>query len=112
MQLGDMTQFIDICSRETVKDVEGFGTTSDTLIASVRAYKEDKNGNRMWANLAAFSTASSLFRFRKIPSVDITTDNVIKWNGKEFKILSVTDIKNRGMYIEALTENVEASEAS
>jgi hypothetical protein len=63
----------------------------------------------MWANRAAFSTASCLFRFRIIPNIEITTKLKIICGGKRYKILSVDDVRNRGMYIEVLTEILEVS---
>jgi hypothetical protein len=55
MSFGKMNTFIDIISTIPVRDAEGFTTTIDTIIASVRAYKEDKNGSKRWANMAAFA---------------------------------------------------------
>lgn len=67
MSFGKMNAFIDIISVETIKDNEGFGISKDTILASVRAYKEDRHGNEKWSNRAAFSEATALFCFRKIP---------------------------------------------
>lgn len=44
---------------------------------SVRAYKEMRYGTRVWANRAAFSKATVLFRFRKIDNIKIDTSHVI-----------------------------------
>ena len=109
MSYGKMNEFIDIISTEPVKDAEGFVTTGDNILASVRAYKEEQHGNEKWANRAAFSTATALFRFRKIPSVEITTLLVIACFGGRYNIVSVEDVKGRGMYIEVLAERVIAS---
>jgi head-tail adaptor len=105
-----MNVFIDIVSSEPVKDAEGFVTTGDVILASVRAYKEDRHGNEKWANRAAFSTATSLFRFRKIPGLVITTAMYIISNDERYNIVSVEDVKGRGMYVEALTINIFSAE--
>ncbi|ABZ85472.1 phage head-tail adaptor, putative [Heliomicrobium modesticaldum Ice1] len=108
MGFGKMNSFIDIITTVPVKDPEGFVGGGDTVLASIRAYKEDKHGNERWANMAAFSEASSLFRFRKPPGLDITTDNVIACADGRYNILSVEDVRGRGMYIEVLAKKVDA----
>ena len=72
-----MNTFIDIVSTAPVKDAEGFVTTGDNILASVRAYKEDRHGSERWANMAAFAEASALFRFRKIPGVTVYTTRTV-----------------------------------
>lgn len=66
-----MNGFADIISVKRVKDSEGFSTTVDEILASVRVYREGRHGSQRWANLAAFSEATDLFRFRVIPGVDV-----------------------------------------
>jgi hypothetical protein len=107
MSYGKMNTFIDIITTEPVKDSEGFVSTGDTVLASVRAYKEDRHGNETWANRTAFSNASSLFRFRAIPGLAITTSLLIVCAGSRYRILSVEDVRGRGMHIEALAEKLE-----
>ena len=109
MSFGKMNTFIDIISTVPAKDAEGFATEGDILLASVRAYKEDRHGNERWANMAAFSSASSLLRFRKIPGLEITTEMVITCADGRYRILSVENVRDRGMYIEVLAEKVEPS---
>lgn len=102
-----MNSFIDIISIENVIDEEGFSEKVENVIASVRAYKEDRHGNRMWANMAAFSEATTLFRFRKIPDVNITTKLYILHEGIRYDIVSVENVRERGMYIEVMAKKVE-----
>jgi head-tail adaptor len=109
MSFGKMTAFIDIIETVKSKDSEGFSTSQDNILASVRAYREDRHGNVMWANRAAFSNASTLFRFRVIPNETITTQNQIVCNGERFKIFSVENVRGKGMYIEVLAERLEAT---
>jgi head-tail adaptor len=109
MAFGKMNTFIDIVDVNITKDSEGFATSADTIIASVRAYKEERHGTKIWANRAAFSTASCMFRFRIIPEIEVTTKQQILCGGKRYKIISAEDVRGRGMYIECLCERLEAS---
>ena len=109
MSFGRMKTFIDIVQTEQTKDDAGFATSSDTILASVRACKEDRSGTKIWANRAAFSTASCLFRFRVIPGLDITTKLQIICGGDRYKILSAEDVRGKGMYWEVLCELIEPS---
>jgi head-tail adaptor len=111
MSFGKMSGFIEIVSTERGKDAEGFAVTGDRTIASVRAYREDRHGTEAWANRAAFSTASAMFRFRKIPDIEVTTAMTIICDNARYNILSVEDVKGRGMYIEVLAERVKPSGA-
>ena len=109
MSVGKMSTLCDIIFTEPVKDKEGFTTKVDTILASVRAYKEDRHGSEAWANRAAFSTATALFRFRRIPGVEIDTTLSIACADGRYRILSVEDVRSRGRYIEALCEKTEPS---
>ena len=109
MSFGKMNVFIDIVSADPVRDAEGFVTKGDTILASVRAYKEDRHSSERWANMAAFSEATALFRFRAIPGVDVTASLVIVCEGKRYRITKAEDVRGRGMYIECLCELTEAS---
>lgn len=105
-----MNTFIDIVSTEHAKDDEGFVNTGDVVLASLRAYKEDRHGNEKWANRAAFSEATSLFCFRKIPGLNVTASLYIACADGRYRIHSVEDIKGRGMYVEVLAEKIEPTE--
>lgn len=109
MSFGKMNSFIDIISSENVTDSEGFSKKEETVLASIRAYKEERHGNKMWANMAAFSEATVLFRFRKIPNLNITTKMDISCSDGRYSILSVENIKDRCMYIEVLAKKIESS---
>jgi len=106
---GKMNRFIEIISTAPAKDSEGFAIPGDTVLANVRAYREDRHGNERWANMAAFSTATALFRFRAIPGLVIDTALVIICGGERFRILSAEDVKGRRMYVEVLAERLEPS---
>jgi hypothetical protein len=106
MSFGKMNGFADIKAIQTVKDKDGFKTTEERTLASVRVYREGRHGSVRWANLAAFSEATDLFRFRAIPNLTVTTDHVIECDGERFAISSVENVKGRGMYVEVLAKKV------
>lgn len=110
MSFGKMNIMIDLIRTATVKDVEGFGSTGDTVLASVRAYREGRHGSQRWANLAAFSEATDLFRFRCIPGVAVSTRLVIACADGRFDVISVENVKGRGMYVEVLARKAEAAD--
>ena len=104
MSYGKMNGFADIVETRQVKDNDGFATTQDEVLASVRVYREGRHGSQRWANLAAFSEATDLFRFRCIPGLTVTTDHFLICDGERFNITSVENVKGRGMYIEVLAK--------
>ncbi len=109
MSFGKMNGFADIVITKRIKDSEGFSTTADEILASVRVYREGRHGSERWANLAAFSEATDLFRFRVIPGLAVTTDHILVCEDGRFEITSVEDVKGRGMYTEVLAKKVVAT---
>ena len=107
MSFGKMNMLVDIISTAPVKDSEGFVSNGDIVLATVHAYLEEKHGNESWSNRATFSSASALFRFRKHPTLTITTDMTLVCDTGHYRILSVEDVRGRGMYIEVLAEKLE-----
>lgn len=79
------------------------------MLAEVRAYHEARHGSERWANRAAFSEATDLFRFRAIPGVEVSTKLFLICEGCRYDITSVEDVKGRGMYVEILAKKVVAS---
>ncbi|MHB1154508.1 MAG: head-tail adaptor protein [Eubacteriales bacterium] len=108
MSFGSMNVFIKILSPITSTDSEGFNIGEETVLANVRAFKEERHGNEKWANRASFSNASALFRFRVIPGLAVTNKHIIFCNGERYNITSVEDVKSRGMWIETLASIKEA----
>ena len=92
MSFGKMNTFIDLVKKEVSVDAEGFKSEKEVTLASVRAYREGRHGSERWANMAAFSEATDLFRFRIIPGVSVTTDMAILCDGDRFDITSVEDV--------------------
>lgn len=109
MSFGKMNTFAEITEIRNVKDSEGFSSKRETVLAFIRVYREGRHGSERWTNLAAFSEATDLFRFRTIPDLKITTDHCILCNDERFNIISVEDIKGRGMYTEVLAKKVVAT---
>lgn len=109
MSFGRMNTQISLVRTETTKDADGFSTKSDITLATVRAYREGRHGSERWANLAKFSEATELFRFRVIPGVTITTDIVVICDNKRYNITSVENVKGRNMYLEVLAKEVTPS---
>ena len=109
MSFGKMNTQIQITQKQITLDDEGFQTESDVVIATARAYREGRHGSEKWANRAAFSEATDLFRFRAIPGVKISTDMRLLCGDSVLEITSVEDVKGREMYIEALAKEVQPS---
>ena len=104
MSFGKMNGFADILETKQVKDSEGFTHSEDEVLASIRDYREGRHGSQRWANLAAFSEATDLFRFRCTPGLTVTTDQFLITEDGRFDIISVVNVKGRGMYIEVLAK--------
>ena len=109
MSFGKMNVSISIAVEAITKDVEGFATRTDSILASIHAYREGRHSSQKWVNRAAFSEATDLFRFRMIPGLTVTTEHVILCDGDRYEITSVEDMKGRGMYLEVLAKRVEAA---
>ena len=109
MSFGKMNAQISLLQKQVTTDAEGFKSEQEIILASVRAYREGRPGSEKWANRAAFSDATDLFRFRVIPGITVATDMRILCGGQSFEITSVEDVKGRGMYVEALAREVKPS---
>lgn len=109
MSFGKMNGFAEIIHTVKVKDSEGFTHSEDVTVAKIRVCREGRHGSQRWANLAVFSEATDLFRFRTIPGVEITSDCFLLCGGERFDITSVEDVKGRGMYTEVLAKRTVSS---
>ena len=67
MSYGKMNGFAEILRTVKTKDSEGFAHSEDVVLADIRVYREGRHGSQRWANLAVFSEATDLFRFRTFP---------------------------------------------
>ena len=109
MGLGLMNKPAKLCEKTFISDSDGFTSQRVAVLANNRGVVEGRHGSERWANLAAFSEATELFRFRKIPNLNITTKQYIIFNDEEYDILSVENVKGRNMYIEVLAKKAVAS---
>lgn len=109
MGLGTMTKKAQLVEVTNTIDSEGFSVGSVKVLADLRVFVEGRHGSERWANLAVFSEATELFRFRKLPNVTVTTKQYILYEGERYNILSVENIKGKNMYIEVLAKKVVAS---
>ena len=109
MSFGKMNTCLDILEKKITTDAEGFKSEREVVLTSVRAYREGRHGSEKWANRAAFTDATDLFRFRVIPGITVTTDLRILCDGHTFEITSVENVKGRGMYLEVLAREVKPS---
>ena len=91
MALGLMNKKAQLCIEREDIDKEGFNFKTVAVVAEMRVFVEGRHGSERWANLAAFTEATELFRFRRIPN------------------LSVENVKGRNMYTEVFAKRVEAS---
>ena len=109
MGLGLMNKPAELCIEEDSIDAEGFNCKRVACVARLRVFVEGRHGSQMWANLAAFTEATEMFRFRTIPGVEVTTKHYIIFKNNRYDILSVENVKGWNMYTEVLAKRVEAS---
>ena len=100
---------ISIAEETIAKDAEGFASKTDTILASLHAYREGRHGSQKWVNRATFSEATDLFCFRKIPGLTVTTEHVILCDGERYEVTSVENVKGGNMYLEVLAKRIEAT---
>ena len=104
MSFGKMNTPATILRIRYEKDADGFAAPSDEILARICAYHEQRHGNVKWANRAAFSEATALFRFRIIPGLSIEPLYIIVCGLKRFEILSIEVLGKQ--YCEALVREV------
>ena len=106
MSYGSMNRMAEIIAEQTDIDSEGFATKTEVTLAVVHVYREGRHGSYRWANLAAFSDATDLFRFRTTPELTVEPGMYILCGDERFLIVSVENVKGRGMYTEVLARKV------
>lgn len=62
-----------------------------------------------WMSSTVFAEATVLFRFRNYPGISITTQEVIVCDSVQYDIISVENVRGRGMYYQILAKRSEAS---
>lgn len=101
-----MNTTIELTQKQKTFDNEGFSTIADVPLITVRAYREGRHGSEKWANRSTFTDATDCFRFRAIPDFQVNVSMVLICEGRRYEIISVEDVKGRGMYIEVLAKEV------
>jgi SPP1 family predicted phage head-tail adaptor len=104
MNIGKMNMRIEIILPTSVTDSEGFSAVNDVVVANVRAAREEKLSEAA-VNSATAAVSKTVFTMRKIPNVDITTDNIIVCCDRRYNIISVDNCKGHGMYVTVTAEN-------
>ena len=104
-----LNTFIDIISNVPNKNSGGFVTHGDNILASIRANFDPKNSTEKWSNMAVFSEANAIFKLRKIQNLIITPQMIITSDTGRYEILSVEDVKQRGIYIQIIAKKVNGS---
>lgn len=102
MSIGDLNTPIQILRLRFGRDRDGFPTESEDLIACVRARAETRNATERWSNRAVLREASTIFTFRHIPHIKITTDMVIVCGAERYNIVSVENVRNRNLYTQVV----------
>lgn len=102
-----LKDFIELIRVRQGTDEDGFPIEKDEVLASVRAYREDRYGSETWKNRSLFSKATTLFRIRAIPGIALDTRCVVVTEDGRYNILSIEDIRHKGLYWEILAEKVE-----
>ena len=97
--IGSMREHIDVIAPVTVRDKAGFTSTSDRIVATVRAYRETRHATSAWVNRAAYTNATVLFRIRAMPGLEVTEAMEIATHDGRFVIDTVEVI---GRYVEIL----------
>ena len=67
MSFGKINTRIVFYDKLNATDDEGFKDELEVWLMEIRAYREGRHGTEKWANRAAFTDATDLFRFRKPP---------------------------------------------
>ena len=78
MSVSKLNTQISIVTATPQKDHEGFAVKSDTVLATVRAAKEERVGSEQQSNAATFSAKSAVFKFRRIPNLRVDTTHSLE----------------------------------
>ena len=111
--LGKMRHWIHIVRKVTENDSAGFEVFVEyEHIMSTRATMELKQMNEFWINIATFSKADTLFKFRKKPGIEFDASMVIlignldNPNTGTYNILSIDETKSANLYYEVFAQLV------
>lgn len=102
MSFGKMNQQLMFFDKSFTTTPAGFQEGFYRLVRVVRGYREGRHGNAAWANRAAFTKSTDLFRIRAIPDLKLDESMLILHGGQWFEIDSIEDIRGQGRYLEIL----------
>lgn len=88
MSFGKMRDKIIIYSVDANRDSDGYASELDTVVATIRAYREDKSNTLKWTNSAVMEGIDAMFTFRKIPGVTVKPKMIISNRGDKFLVTS------------------------
>ncbi len=98
-------RLIEIYSRSTGKDSQGFPTQTETLVLSVWAYVRTTRGMTLIANDSDFEKAYTNFTIR-YPATPINREMIIRYSGKVYTIEYLHNIDERGVELEIQAKEV------
>lgn len=107
MSFGKMNVFVDIFVQTQVKDSDGFNIETENYVASIRAYREERHGSKKWANMAAYTSADAIFKFRRVPGLELKSGMIFVCESDRYHVISVENVK--GLYIEVSAEKMKPS---
>lgn len=103
---GDLRHKIDIITKVETKDSDGFATYTDSVIWSGYARVTNTSGTELIRSGASFADAKKRFLIRYTKTA-ITTNMVIKHDGKQYNILYINDYEDKHEYLEIYTDMKE-----
>lgn len=103
MSFGLMRNNIKILAPGHSSDAAGFHTDQPVLKSTVRAAVEHRHATSAWVNRAAFTKATTMFRFRAHPGWRVDERDLIEFENCTYFIDSVEIIGNR--YVEVLAHH-------
>jgi len=102
-----LNHFIELFRVEQETDPDGFPVERDVFLASVRAYREDRYGSETWKNRSLFRQQRRFLESGEFPASHSIPRCVVVTEDGRHNILSVEDIRRKGLYWEILAERVD-----
>lgn len=93
LEAGKLDRRVDILAVTTGADDMGGVTHATSVVATVWAEKHDLRGREFYAANADNAEIETRFRIRYRD--DVTAENLISYDGREFEIVSVAEIGRR-----------------
>ena len=103
VNVGELNKKIEIHSKETVLNANGYGTETDVLVRSCFAKFTRTSGSEMVKANADFAEVKVRFLIR-YTSVAIDRKMTVKYAGNEYEITYINDYEDSHEYIELWCE--------